>query len=101
MIWQPAVMARGRMTAQSQACICQPEGIAGVAKTIIIAMSNMQMTSAIQKRLRILGTSSQKLERSTSFLVAPQVMLYEKRCARRACERWMERPPKKKKLCAR
>ena len=75
------------MTAQSQPSICQPVGIAGVEKTTITATSRMQMTSAIQKRLRILGTSSQKLERSTSFFVAPQVMLYEKRCARRACER--------------
>lgn len=75
------------MTAQSQAWICQPTGMTGVARTIIIAMSSVQMTSAIQKRFKILGTSSQKLERSTSFLVAPHWMLYEKRCARRACER--------------
>ena len=45
-----------------------------------------EIKSESQKRLRILGTSIQKLERSTSFLVAPQVILYEKRWARMACE---------------
>lgn len=46
----------------------------------------VEITSESQKRLRIFGTSIQKLERSTSFLVAPQVMLYEKRWARIAWE---------------
>ena len=39
-----------------------------------------------------------KLERSTSFLVAPQVMLYENVWARMAVDTGIERPPKKKKL---
>lgn len=51
-------------------------------------------------RLNIFGISSKKFDRSTSFLVAPHVMLYENKCARMACVRGMERPPKKKKLCA-
>ena len=52
--------------------------------TRIITVEN---TSAIQKRLKIFGTSCQKLERSTSFFVAPQVMLYENRCASSACDK--------------
>lgn len=64
-----------------------------------IAATRIHETShGNQKRLKILGTSLKKLERSTSFLVAPHVMLYEKRCARIACDTGMERPPKKKKL---
>ena len=51
-----------------------------------------------QKRFAIFGISLKKLLRSTSFFVAPQVMSYEKRCARMAWLRGMERPPKKKKL---
>lgn len=51
-------------------------------------------------RLKIFGISSKKFERSTSFLVAPHVMLYENMCARMDCVRGMERPPKKKKLQA-
>lgn len=35
---------------------------------------------------KTLGTSTRKLERSTSFLVVSQVMLYEKRWARMAWE---------------
>ena len=58
-----------------------------VLMMIIAAQQARLITSASQKRLRILGTSSQKFDRSTSFFVAPQVMLYEKRWARSACER--------------
>jgi hypothetical protein len=59
------------------------------------------MTSDSQKRRKIRGTSMKKFDFSTSFLVAPHVMLYEMRCAMRAWDRWIDRPPKKKKLCAR
>ena len=58
----------------------------------------VEITRESQKRLRILGTSIQKLDRSTSFLVAPQVILNEKRWASIACEIWMDNPPKKTKL---
>ena len=64
--------------------------------TVII--HRVEITSESQKRLRSLGTSIQKLECSTSFLVASQVILYEKRWARMAWETWIDRPPKKMNL---
>ena len=69
-----------------------------MARTTIAAQHARLMTRASQKRLRILGTSCQKFDRSTSFFVAPHGMLYEKRWASRAWERWILSPPKKKKL---
>ena len=90
--------ARGSITAQSQLKIRQPTGTASVVKMIMIAQHATLITRESQNRLRIFGTSSQKLDRSTSFFVAPQVMLYEKRCARMACDTGMDSPPKKKKL---
>ena len=86
------------MTAQSQPKMRQPMGMRSVVRMTIATAVTNEMMSATRKRETILGTSCQKLERSTSFFVAPHVMLYENRCARRACERWMLRPPKKKKL---
>ena len=76
-MWHPAVTVKGKMTAQSHPGIRQPEGTISVDKIAIAMKIPMQMIKASQKRLRILGTSSQKFERSTSFLVAPHVMLYE------------------------
>ena len=61
-------------------------GMKFVAKTMTVMIHRVEITSESQKRLRILGTSIQKLDRSTSFLVAPHVMLYEKRWARIAWE---------------
>ncbi len=90
--------ASGRITAQSQPAMRQPTGTASVVRMIIAAQHAKLMTSAIQNRLRILGTSCQKFDRSTSFFVAPHVMLYENRWASRAWERWILSPPKKKKL---
>jgi len=49
-------------------------------------------------RFMIFGTSLKKLERSTSFFVAPHVILYENKCARIAWLKGMLSPPKKKKL---
>ncbi len=49
-------------------------------------------------RFIILGTSLKKLERSTSFLVALHVILYENKCARIVWLKGMLSPPKKKKL---
>jgi len=46
----------------------------------------------------ILGTSLKKLDRSTSFFVAVQVISYENKCANMASESGIPRPPKKKKL---
>jgi hypothetical protein len=62
------------------------------------ATVSQQSTKATRKRLRIFGTSRKKLERSTSFFVAPHWMLYENKCARRALDKWIDNPPKKKKL---
>ena len=67
--------ASGTITAQSQPNIRQPMGMASVVRTTMTAQQARLMTRASQKRFRILGTSSQKFERSTSFLVAPHVML--------------------------
>jgi len=61
-------------------------GINLVEKTTTAMMHRVEITSESQKRLRIFGTSIQKLERSTSFLVAPQVILHERRWARIAWE---------------
>lgn len=69
-----------------------------VEKTKTVMMHRVEITSDNQKRLRIFGTSIQKLERSTSFFVAPQVILYERRWAIIAWEMWMDKPPKKMKL---
>ena len=80
-------MASGKITAQFQLGTCHAGGSKSVLKMIIITISTKQIANESQKRFRILGISSQKLERSTSFFVAPQVMLYEKRWARSACER--------------
>lgn len=52
----------------------------------------------VTHRFMILGTSLKKLESSTSFFVAPHIMLYENRCARIAWLTGMLSPPKKKKL---
>jgi len=87
------------MTAQATPGICHPRGTRLVERTIIIAIIRKLMTSDSQKRRKIRGTSMKKLDFSTSFLVAPHDMLYEKRCARIAWDRWIDRPPKKKKLC--
>ena len=75
------------MTAQSQPKIRHPMGTASVVRMIMTKTITAENTSAIQKRLNIFGTSCQKLERSTSFFVAPQVMLYENRCASSACDK--------------
>ena len=88
------------MTAQSLPGTRQSMGSTGRLSTIIAPMISKLTTNESQKRRKMRGTSLKKFERSTSFFVAPHVMLYEKRWARSACERWMERPPKKKKLRA-
>lgn len=65
------------MTAQFVESILHPAGTSGVARiTIPIAVIEHKMR-ATRKRFRIFGTSSKKFERSTSFLVACQVILYD------------------------
>lgn len=62
------------------------------------AIRTIEIESWTQNRVQIFGISLKKLDRSTSFFVAPHVMLYENMWARMDCESGMERPPKKKKL---
>lgn len=90
--------ASGTMTAQSQLNMRHPMGMRSVVRMIMAMAAAKEMASEMRKRSKIFGTSCQKFERSTSFLVAPQVMLYEKRWARSACDSGMLSPPKKKKL---
>jgi hypothetical protein len=78
--------------------IFQSKGMYGRAKATIAAATRRHRTNAIRKRARIFGTSKKKFDRSTSFFVAPHVMLYENKWARMALLRWIERPPKKMKL---
>jgi hypothetical protein len=94
----PKTHARGSIRAHENPRILHSEGIIGKERTIMAAIIKVDINKDSQKRLRILGTSTQKFDFSTSFLVAPHVMLYENRCARMAWEMWMLNPPKKKKL---
>ena len=73
-------------------------GTSDVETITIPASMAKEMSIENQNRLAILGISLKKLERSTSFFVAPQVMLCEKQWARMAWETGIESPPKKKKL---
>ena len=86
-MWLPATTASGKMTAQSSPGIRHPGGTRSVARTTIIANRKKPMVSDSQKRRRIRGTSIKKLDLSTSFLVAPHVILYENMCARSAWDR--------------
>lgn len=88
----------GNNTPQFTAGTRHAIGVALVLSTPIPATAVKHTRNTNQKRRRIRGTSMKKFERSTSFAVAPQVMLYENRCARSATDRWMLSPPKKKKL---
>ena len=74
----------GKITAHDVPRICHPRGMRSVDSTIIATQTTTDVTSASQNRLRIFGTSSQKFDFSTSFFVAPHVMLYENRCAKMA-----------------
>ena len=79
--------ASGKMTAQSHPKMRHPIGTADVVRMITTKNIMKDNKRDIQKRFKILGTSCQKLERSTSFFVAPQVMLYENRWARSAWDK--------------
>ena len=86
-IWQPTTTARGKMTAQPEPSIRHASWTRGVLRMTMPNTRAHETSQENQKRLKIFGTSLKKFERSTSFFVAPQVMLYEKRWARSACER--------------
>jgi hypothetical protein len=90
--------ARGRITAHEPDGTCHCGGMSGVLSTTIPMRVTKHKRKATQNRLKIRGTSMKKFDLSTSFFVAPQVMLNENKCARRAVEMCMLSPPKKKKL---
>lgn len=77
---------RGRIRDQELFSILHSGGTSFVERKMTIKTHKVEISSESQKRLRTLGTSIQKLERSTSFLVVSQVMLHEKRWARMAWE---------------
>lgn len=67
--------ASGRITAQSVESTCHPAGTSDVLSMIIPAPTMMHSINETRKRFMILGTSMKKFDRSTSFFVAPHVML--------------------------
>jgi len=69
------------MTAQAEPSMLHSCGMTGRAKPIIMAMAKDEIKMDSQNLLKIFGTSLKKLENSTSFFVASQVMLYENRWA--------------------
>ena len=97
-IWHAADIESGKITAQAEPSILHSSGTNFVEHTIIPATITSEKSIRNQNRFRILGISLKKLDRCTSLTVAVQVMLYEKRWARMACDTGIERPPKKKKL---
>jgi len=70
-----ATVTRGRNKPHEDGGICQASGMRSVERIAIPASEAKEKRKASQYRLMILGPSSQKLDRSTSFFVAPQVML--------------------------
>ena len=84
------------MTAQPEPSIDQSWGTTGKASTTMRAIAREEMRMESQNRLKILGTSLKKLENSTSFFVATQVMLYENKWASAAPDKCKLSPPKKK-----
>lgn len=77
-----ATHKRGKITAQPSPPILHWMGTRGVATMTTPTITTEDTSRENQKRLRILGPSLKKFERSTSFLVALHVMLYENMCAR-------------------
>lgn len=65
----------GKIRDQELFSILHSEGTYFVEKPMTVITHRVETTSESQKRLRIFGTSIQKLDRSTSFLVAPQIIL--------------------------
>jgi hypothetical protein len=97
-IWHAATSASGKRTAHDDPGIRHSRGRRLVEKRIIMQIARKLTSRASQNRFKIRGTSMKKWDFSTSFFVAPHVMLYEKRCASNAWDKWIDRPPKKKKL---
>ena len=65
-------MMTGSVTLKSLLGICHAVGIVGEETKIVTRRMHIAFVS--QKCLRILGSSTKKLDRSTSFFVAPKVI---------------------------
>ena len=89
---------KGKITAQADPSTLHSTGTNLIEQIPIPIMRRNEKPIGNQNRFAILGISLKKLDRSTSFTVADQVMLYENRWARMDWEIGIERPPKKKKL---
>jgi hypothetical protein len=112
--------ASGKITAQAEPSTRHPSGTNVVAHTTMpprmttetitenqnlidggdmyVRTQGTKRPKKLPHRFIIFGTSLKKLERSTSFFVAPHVILYENKWARIAWLKGMLSPPKKKKL---
>ena len=97
-IWHPDTSRSGKRAAQAFQGTCHSQGRKLLEKMIIVKIARKLSTSAVPCRLMIRGNKIKKFGFSTSFLVAPHLMLYEKRYASRACDKGIERLPKNKKL---
>jgi hypothetical protein len=97
-IWHPDTNRRGKRAAQAFQETCHANGRKLLEKMIIMKSARKLRRSAGPCRFMIRRNKIKKSAFSTTFLVAPHVMLYEKRCASRACDKGIERPPKNKKL---
>lgn len=64
----------GTMMAHEAPGICHPMGITGVVKMIMATITKRETSIVNQNRLKIRGTSSQNVDFSTSFVVAPHVL---------------------------
>ena len=80
----PGTYARGKMTAQPDPLMRHSRGTRGVETMTMPTRMRDDTSRGNQNRLKIFGISLKKLDRSTSFFVAPQLMLYENRWARMA-----------------
>ena len=69
----------GKRTDHPYVSMRHPNGTRGVAKIAIPAIVTKHNKKATQNRFKILGTSMKKLDRSTSFFVALQLILNENR----------------------
>jgi hypothetical protein len=96
--WHPDTSRRGKRAAQAFQGTCHSRWRKLLEKMVIIISARKLRRSAGPCRLMIRGNKMKKSTCSTTFLVAPHVMLYEERCASRACDKGIERLPKNKKL---
>lgn len=97
-IWHPDTSRSGKRAAQAFQGTCHSKGRKLLEKMIVMKIARKLRTNAVPCRFMIRGNKIKKFGFSTTFLVAPHLMLYEKRCESRACDKGIERLPKNKKL---